>query len=555
VLFIGQAVERKGLPVLLRAFEALRDHVPARLTLVGPTQEEIAPLLLDDRGVTALGKVDDDAKERLLARADVLCAPSLGGESFGMVLTEAFAHGTPVVASDIAGYRDVLRDGVDGVLVPRGDATAVAAALRDLALDPQRRHELGAAARERAERYAWPRVAADVVAVYEDALRAPVPDLAVRAGARQADGAIAVLPRRLPSLEPATPRTWTALAVVRRAALVLVALAALAGSFVALKRIGVDAIATSLLAATPTWVLAALAVMGASMLLRAEAWTAILRAALPRTRVRRADAMQGTFIGVLMSATLPARLGEPSRALVVARRLGRARENLPVVLGTIVSQTLLNIVALAILGLTMISTVDVFRDNGALVGVVVAPVIVLFGVLIAPAILRARGTGQIEAALAQLRSGLRVFREPRLGLRAAAAQLSAWALQALSCYMLLVALVSTTARASAPRRPCSSPSTSPRSSRRPRRTSASSRPPAWSRSARTASARPTRWPTGSSCRPSRSPPRWPWARPPWSRRGSPGGRSACARCTLRPSPSPRWSSSTQLRVSAAGPGG
>jgi phosphatidylinositol alpha-mannosyltransferase len=376
----------------------------------------------------------------VLQRADVLCAPSLGGESFGMVLTEAFAHGTPVVASDIAGYRDVLRDGIDGVLVPRGDATAVAAALRDLALDPDRRRKLGAAARERAERYAWPRVAADVVSIYEDAMRAPAPDLAVRAGTRQGDGAVAVLPRRLPSLEPATPRTWTALAVVRRAALVLVALAALAGSFVALKRIGVDAIATSLLAATPTWVLAALAVMGASMLLRAEAWTAILRAALPRTRVRRTDAMQGTFIGVLMSATLPARLGEPSRALVVARRLGRARENLPVVLGTIVSQTLLNIVALLILGLTMISTVDVFRDNGALVGVVIAPVVVLFGVLIAPAILRARGTGQIEAALAQLRSGLRVFREPRLGLRAAAAQLSAWALQALSCYMLLVAL-------------------------------------------------------------------------------------------------------------------
>ena len=139
VLFVGQAVERKGLPILLRAFEAVRDHVPAKLTLVGPSAEEIAPLLLDSRGVTALGKVDDATKSTLLARADVLCAPSLGGESFGMVLTEAFAHGTPVVASDIAGYRDVVRDGVDGVLVPRGDATAAAAALRDLALEPDRR--------------------------------------------------------------------------------------------------------------------------------------------------------------------------------------------------------------------------------------------------------------------------------------------------------------------------------------------------------------------------------------------------------------------------------
>ena len=71
--------------------------------------------------------------------------------------------------------------------------------------------------------------------------------------------------------------------------------------------------------------------------------------------------MQGTFIGVLMSATLPARLGEPSRALIVARRLGRARETLPVVLGTMVSQTLLNLLALAILGVVMFSSVNLLE--------------------------------------------------------------------------------------------------------------------------------------------------------------------------------------------------
>ena len=441
VLFVGQAVERKGLPVLLRAFEALREHVPARLTLVGPTREEVAPLLLDDRGVEALGKVDDATKQRLLGRAHVLCAPSLGGESFGMVLTEAFAHGTPVVASDIAGYRDVVRNGVDGILVPRGDATAVAAALRDLALDPARRRTLGAAAREGAQRFAWPQVAAQVVEAYEEAVATgPARALAGRAGVRRPDGSPIVPPRRLASLEPAPPRARSALAVLRRAGLVLVALAALAGAVLALRRIGVDAIVSSLLAATPTWVLAALGVMGASMLLRAEAWTAILRAALPGTRVRRSDAMQGTFIGVLMSATLPARLGEPSRAFVVARRLGRARHHLPVVLGSIVSQTLLNIVALLALGVAMLSTVDVFRDNGTLVGVTVAPVIVLLSVLVAPALLRARGTGQVRAALARVRSGLRVFRQPRFGLTATVAQLSAWALQAVACWLLLVAL-------------------------------------------------------------------------------------------------------------------
>ena len=146
VVFVGQAVERKGLPVLLRAFEALHEHVPARLTIVGASESEVAPLVVDRRGVTVLGRVSDAEKRAALERAHVLAAPSLGGESFGMVLTEAFAAGTPVVASDIAGYRDVVADGVDGLLVPRGDAVALAEALRDLALHPARAEALGGAA-------------------------------------------------------------------------------------------------------------------------------------------------------------------------------------------------------------------------------------------------------------------------------------------------------------------------------------------------------------------------------------------------------------------------
>ena len=445
VAFVGQAVERKGLPVLLSAFEGLREHVPARLTLVGPEYEQVAPLLYDDRGITALGKVDDARKSAVLAQADVLCAPSLGGESFGMVLTEAFAHGTPVVASDIAGYRDVVHDGFDGVLVPRGDATAVAGALRDLAMDEPRRAQMGVAAREHAQRFAWPRVAEEVVGAYEDALAVPVPAstaerVAVRFGLRPADGAPQPWSRRRPSLEPATPRHWTPLAVARRALLLLVAAAALAGSVVALDRIGVDAILTSLWRAAPVWVLLALGVMGSSMILRALAWHAILSAALPDTRVRRADALQGTMIGVLMSATLPARLGEPSRALVVARRLGRARETFPVVLGTIVSQTLLNVVALVLLGVTMLSTVDEFTNNRALVGVTIAPLIALLCVIVAPALLRAGGAEAARRRLAQVRAGLRVFGRPRLGAAATGLQLSAWGLQAVSCWLLLVAL-------------------------------------------------------------------------------------------------------------------
>ena len=71
-------------------------------------------------GIETLGRVDDEELWRRLHGADVLCAPSLGGESFGMVLTEAFAAGTPVVASEIAGYRQVVTHGRDGLLVPPG---------------------------------------------------------------------------------------------------------------------------------------------------------------------------------------------------------------------------------------------------------------------------------------------------------------------------------------------------------------------------------------------------------------------------------------------------
>ncbi len=456
IVFVGQAVERKGLPVLLRAFEALRAQVPAHLTLVGAAPGEVAHMMLDDGAVTVLGKVDEAAKVAALARADVLCAPSLGGESFGMVLTEAFAAGTPVVASDIPGYRDVVRNGVEGLLVPQGDARALAEALRTLALDRPRRLTMAAAARRRAERYAWPLVAAEVLDAYEQAIDAPRPEGALRrastrAGLLPADGLPTVRPRRLPSLAPAPTGGRRAFALVRRALMLVVIMAMVALAGLALTRIGLDHVAASLVASRPSWVLVGVGLMCASMVLRGLAWHAILCAAPSLGRVRVVDALQGTFIGVLMSATLPARLGEPSRALVVARRLGRARETLPVVLGTMVSQTLLNLVALALLGVVMFSKVDFFDGrHGALIAATVAPVATLLALLVAPALVPRSAVsrsarlaallGRLRAALLHARGGLRVFGRPRLGAAATVAQLGAWALQWLSCYVLLVAL-------------------------------------------------------------------------------------------------------------------
>jgi phosphatidyl-myo-inositol alpha-mannosyltransferase len=458
ILFIGQAVERKGLPILLRAFEALREHVPATLTLVGAGPEEVAPLLLDDRDVRALGKVTDEQKAEQLRRADVLCAPSLGGESFGMVLTEAFSAGTPVVASDIAGYRDVVRDGRDGLLTPRGDPQALAEALRLLALDPGRRAQMAAAARERAERFAWPRVAADVLEVYEQALavrRAPTRAgrLAVRCGLAPADLLPRVPAERLPSPEPALalPPARRALRVARRGALAAVSLAGLVLAVSALSRIGVGRVLASLVASSPGLIAAGLGLMCLSMVVRGLAWYAILTAAPTWRPARRRDALQGTFIGVLMSATLPARLGEPSRALIVARRLGRPRETLPVVLGTMVSQTLLNLLALALLGAAMLSGAPLLHGHGAALAVAaLIPLAALLLVLLAPVMLPRSAISRsarlhslvvgLRSSLLRVREGLRVFRSPRSAAVATSMQLSAWALQCASCWLLLMAL-------------------------------------------------------------------------------------------------------------------
>jgi phosphatidylinositol alpha-mannosyltransferase len=460
IVFVGQAVERKGLPLLLRAFEALREHVPCELTVIGPTEEELSPMVLDGHGVRALGKVDDERKRYELERADVLCAPSLGGESFGMVLTEAFASGTPVIASDIAGYRDVVRDGVDGMLVPRGDAQALAEALRDLYEQPARRTDMARAAARDVERFAWPRVAAEVLGAYEDAIATPEPEgalsrAAVKLGVRSVDLKPHVPARRLASLElkPAGPRKGLP-AFARRAAMAAATAGAAVLAVLAVQKIGFSNIISALVNSSPSLVVLGLGVMCSAMVMRALSWDAILRAALPTARLRLSDAIQGTMIGVLMSCTLPARLGEPARALVVARRTGRPRDNLPVVLGTVVSQTLLNVLALVILGAAMFGSVDLFNGHqNALLVTAVAPLALLLVVVAAPTVLQHRALRrgnrfgrrqallvQLRAALARVRDGLVVFRKPRLGTRAVAAQLGAWALQCVGCYILLVAL-------------------------------------------------------------------------------------------------------------------
>ena len=202
VVFVGRPEERKGLPILLTAFGALVEHVPCRLTVIGAEREDVLHYLADPelmRWIDVEGRVSGERLWRSLHEADVLCAPSLSGESFGMVLTEAFAAGTPVIASAIAGYSDVVTDGVDGILVPPADPQRLAEELQRVHHEPERLRAMGEAARLSAQRYAWPRVADRVTEVYERAIEMPEPAGAAQraarwAGIRRADGGLAPRP-------------------------------------------------------------------------------------------------------------------------------------------------------------------------------------------------------------------------------------------------------------------------------------------------------------------------------------------------------------------------
>jgi phosphatidylinositol alpha-mannosyltransferase len=175
--FIGRYDEpRKGMSVLL---DALRLLVPTRpdlqLLVAGGGDEKD---LLQDAGpelagtLRLLGRVSNEDKAAMLRSVDIYCAPNTGGESFGIILTEAMSAGTPVVASDLDAFRRVLDGGIAGVLARVGDAPALADALGRVLDDPGRRAVLAAQGRRVVASYDWPVVAATVVKVYETVMAA-----------------------------------------------------------------------------------------------------------------------------------------------------------------------------------------------------------------------------------------------------------------------------------------------------------------------------------------------------------------------------------------------
>ncbi|HEY2142472.1 MAG TPA: lysylphosphatidylglycerol synthase transmembrane domain-containing protein [Solirubrobacteraceae bacterium] len=238
----------------------------------------------------------------------------------------------------------------------------------------------------------------------------------------------------------------------RRAGL-LVAAILLAGVLAyALSRLGLHRIGHALITASPGWVALAFVLMALSLLLRSASWHQTLRAALPQTPMGVAAVARATMIGVMASAVFPARLGEPSRVLVLTRRLhGPSGRLLPVVAGTVFSQTLINLLALAILAAVTFSSVPIFQ--GHLTGVLAAgavPLTLCALVLAGPRLLalgrRSRSprvvlaANAIERLLRLARRGLVVFARPRHGALAISSQLLAWVLQWLACYMVVLAL-------------------------------------------------------------------------------------------------------------------
>lgn len=172
LLFVGRLEKRKGLEQLIRAYVMLKTERPdVRLLVVGEGPErDRCQALLPARlrsDVNFLGRVDHEDLPRFFRSADLYVSPALGGESFGIVLIEAMAAGTPVVASDIPGYRSVLKDGVHGLLVPPGDPKSLAGAIGELLGNESRRVSMGRDGQQAVRAYDWTSVTARIRDVYE----------------------------------------------------------------------------------------------------------------------------------------------------------------------------------------------------------------------------------------------------------------------------------------------------------------------------------------------------------------------------------------------------
>jgi phosphatidylinositol alpha-mannosyltransferase len=239
----------------------------------------------------------------------------------------------------------------------------------------------------------------------------------------------------------------------RRRVGLLVAALLLAGLLAfALSRLGLHRIGHALVTARPGWVALAFVLMASSLVLRSVSWYAVLKAALPENVIPRIAVTRALMIGVMGSAVVPGRVGEAARVVVVTRRLeGSNRRQLPIVAGTVFSQTLINLLALAILAGVTFSSVPLLSGHPAGIATAIAvPLLICALVVAGPRLLAlgqrarsqriARWSAAVARVFALARQGLIVFARPRYGGVAIGAQLGAWALQWLACYAVVLAL-------------------------------------------------------------------------------------------------------------------
>jgi phosphatidylinositol alpha-mannosyltransferase len=170
ILFVGRHEERKGLEVLIDAMATLPSNYTLWIGGDGPDTARLKDRAAGDRRIQWLGRLSETDKVSHMLGCSVLCAPSLHGESFGIVLIEAMAAGAPVVASDIEGYSKVARGGRDAVLVPPADPQALAREIMELLGDDHRREQLISSGRERAEEFSMSALADRYVQSYESLL-------------------------------------------------------------------------------------------------------------------------------------------------------------------------------------------------------------------------------------------------------------------------------------------------------------------------------------------------------------------------------------------------
>lgn len=241
----------------------------------------------------------------------------------------------------------------------------------------------------------------------------------------------------------------------RRVGLALAALLLVGALAVALSRVDLARTGHALVSASPGWLVLALALMMLSLLMRAISWHAVLRAALPGVEIEWRAVIGATMIGVMASAVFPGRIGEPTRMLVLSRRIQTPDQptarTFPVVAGTVFSQTLINLAALGVLAAVTFSSVSPLQGDASTVEALLAlPAFVVLFVFGTPLLLRVaqrsrsvriRGAAVAFAGLLRLaQRGLTVFARPRFGVPAVGFQLLAWALQWGSCYMVILAL-------------------------------------------------------------------------------------------------------------------